>query len=286
MDTRVARTALRLAFVAEFAALLLFGPFAMTIVATAAAVADGLADSSASHRIRGLLVNAATAIIATQAAGFAYATLSGIPDTFTTWPLRAIPLAAAVIAYGFIKALPANFVVPFCTGTPIDRSWMIRALAECQHYVVGASVAAALVELIDGRNWAVLAVVAVPLCFAGRAYGDYVEWLDGKRRRRQAMESLDYGVCAVDNDCRVTLWNAAMAVLANCPPEIAVGRPLIDVLPALSKTERSARHERNPWPRRSITQRHSESRGVGVDRDQDAARQGCARCRRGDAAVA
>jgi diguanylate cyclase (GGDEF)-like protein len=237
VDTRVARIALRLAFVAEFAALLLFGPLAMTIVATLAAVADGLADSSGSHRTRGLLVNVATAIMATQGAGFAYAMLSGTPDAFTTWPLHAIPLAAAVVAYGFLKAMPANFVVPFCTGTPIDRSWMIRALGECQHYVVGASIAAALAELVDGHRWAVLAVVAVPLCFAGRAYGDYVEWLDGKRRRRQAMESLDYGVCAVDNDCRVTLWNAAMATLANRPPDVAVGRPLLDVVPALSKTD-------------------------------------------------
>jgi diguanylate cyclase (GGDEF)-like protein len=237
VDTRVARITLRLAFVAEFAALLLVGPLAMTIVATLAAMAEGLADSSASHRIRGLLVNVATAIMATQAAGFAYATLSGIPDLFTAWPLRAIPLAAAVVAYGFMKAVPANFVVPFCIGTPIDRSWMIRALGECQHYVVGASVAAALAELIDGHRWAVLAVVAVPLWFAGRAYGDYDEWLDGKHRRRRAMESLDYGVCAVDNDCRVTLWNVAMAALANCPADVAVGRPLLDVVPALAKTD-------------------------------------------------
>ena len=86
MDTRVARIALRLAFVAEFAALLLFGPLAMTIVATLAAVADGLADSSGSHRVRGLLLNVATAIIATQAAGFAYVTLSGIPVWFHQGP--------------------------------------------------------------------------------------------------------------------------------------------------------------------------------------------------------
>ena len=40
--------------------------------------------------------------------------------------------------------------------------------------MVGASVAAALVEAIEHRMWAVLPVAAASLFFAYRAYADYV----------------------------------------------------------------------------------------------------------------
>ena len=227
---------MRLAFVAEFAALLLVNPLAMTVVATAAAVAGAMIDLPRAQRTRRLIVNVAIAIAATQAAGFAYGQYVGL-EALATWPLRAIPLAAAVVAYSVVMAVSADVVVPFCAGRPIPRSWLMGVFSECQRHVIGASVAIAFVELVDRRSWAILAVVAVPMFFAGRAYGDYVDWIDGKRRRRQIMESLAYGVCVVDKDGRVTLWNDAVAALLNCPQEHAVGRFLFDVVPVLGKTD-------------------------------------------------
>ena len=55
--------------------------------------------------------------------------------------------------------------------------------------MVGASVAAGLVEVIDHRMWAVLPVVAASLFFAYRTYADYVIRLEDEHRRREVIDS-------------------------------------------------------------------------------------------------
>ena len=68
-----------------------------------------------------------------------------------------------------------------------------------------------------------LAVAALPLYFAYRAYADYVRRLEDEHHRREVIESLDEGMSVVDGDGRVTLWNDALERIVGCPRERALG---------------------------------------------------------------
>ena len=120
---------------------------------------------------------------------------------------------------------------------PVDRSWPKSVLRGCPTYCIGASIGVGLVEVIDHRMWEVLPVAAVPLYFAYRAYSASVNRLEEERRRREVIESLDEGMAVVDSNGLVTLWNDALERILGCPRERALGRPIVDAAPALSKTD-------------------------------------------------
>src|SRR6267378_1943375 len=85
-------------FVIDFISLLLLGPDATMLVATAGTITEGLTDPARVLPIRRMLVNTATVIGATQAAGAAYRALGGTLGQFT-WPAEGAPIAAAIVAY-------------------------------------------------------------------------------------------------------------------------------------------------------------------------------------------
>src|SRR5258707_9572560 len=64
------QAAMRLSFVSDLGALLLFGPVAMTLVATISVITRALTGSPRSHPIRRAVLDVVTAVGATQAAGF------------------------------------------------------------------------------------------------------------------------------------------------------------------------------------------------------------------------
>src|SRR5713101_1357954 len=64
-------------FVIDFASLLLLGPNATMLVATAGVVTQKRGDSDSSHPSRRVLLRAATLMVATQAAGSAHRALGG-----------------------------------------------------------------------------------------------------------------------------------------------------------------------------------------------------------------
>ena len=74
-------------FVVDLTTLLLLGPHAMTFVATAGAIMQGLTDREQPHRIRRVIVNVVTVVAAAQAAGLVHQALGGTIGTFT-WPGR------------------------------------------------------------------------------------------------------------------------------------------------------------------------------------------------------
>src|SRR2546422_1249714 len=222
-------------FVIDFSSLLLLGPDATMLVATAGTITEGLTDSARALPIRRMLVNTATVMAATQAAGSAYRALGGTLGHFT-WPAEGAPIVAAVIAYCIVKSASAEILVPLVTRRPINRSWLKSVVRACPTYVIGASVAVGLVEVIDHRAWEVLPV-AVPLYFAYRAYCAHVSRLEEDYRRREVIESLDQGMCVVDVNGLVTLWNDALERILDCRRERALGRSLAGALPALARTE-------------------------------------------------
>ena len=222
--------------VIDFVALLLLGPYAMTLVAIAGTVAQGLSDSKHAHPFRRMLLHASTVIVATQAAGLAHLVLGGTIGHFT-WPGQGIPIAAAVVAYCFVRYLLAEGIAPIVTRQPVNPLWLNAMLQGCPTYFIGATLGVGLVEVIDHRNWAVGAVAAVPLYFAYRAYAAHVGRLDEQHRHREVIEALDHGMSVVDNNGQVILWDGGLEHILGCPRERALGRSLVSAVPVLGKTE-------------------------------------------------
>ena len=139
-----------LSFVIDFTSLLLLGPNATMLVATAGTVTQRLTDSQHTHPTRRMFLNAATVLAAIQAAGMAYRTLGGTMGHFM-WPWQGIPTAAAVLAYCVVKSASAEIIVPLFTRQPVHRSWPKSILRGCPGYFIGASLAVGLVEMVDHR---------------------------------------------------------------------------------------------------------------------------------------
>jgi diguanylate cyclase (GGDEF)-like protein/PAS domain S-box-containing protein len=224
-----------LPFIIDFASLLILGPNATMLVATAGTVTQGLADSQPQPRRR-MLLNGAAVMVATQAAGLAHRALGGTLGHFI-WPVQGVPIAAAVVAYCFVKSALAEVIVPLCTRQPVNRSWPKSLLHGSPNYFIGASLAVGIAEVIDRRYWEVLPVAALPLYFGYRAYCAHVNRLEEEHRRREVVESLDQGMSVVDSEGRVTLWNDAVERILGCPREQAMGRSLVSAVPVLAKTE-------------------------------------------------
>src|SRR6266550_6780462 len=108
------RATMPLSFVIDFTSLLLLGPHATMLVATAGTVTQRLADPERSHPSRRMLLNAATVTVATQAAGLAHRALGGTIGHFM-WPAQGVPIAAAVVVYCLVKSASAEIIVPFLT---------------------------------------------------------------------------------------------------------------------------------------------------------------------------
>ena len=228
--------AMPLSFVVEFTSLLILGPNATMIVATAGTVTQRLTDSQRPHASRRMLLNTATVLAATQAAGFAHRALGGTLGHFV-WPVQGVPIAAAVLVYCFVKSASAEIIVPFCTKQPVNRSWPKSILRGCPSYCIGASIAVGFVEVIDHRMWEVLPVAAVPLYFVYRAYEAHVSHLEEERRLREAIASLDHGMAIVDNAGLVTLWNDGLERMLGCPRARALGRSPVWAMPVLAQTD-------------------------------------------------
>jgi diguanylate cyclase (GGDEF)-like protein/PAS domain S-box-containing protein len=219
-------------FVIDFTALLLGGSVAATLVATFGAVLRGLAESQR----RQIAVNVVTAIAATQAAGFVHSWLGGTTGHFE-WPWQALPIAAAAVAYCLVRYASIECVVPFLTRQSVNRQWLQSVARDAPDYILGAVISVLIVTAIDHQMWGLMLVATVPLVFVYRVYFRHLDRLERERRHRDVIESLDQGICIVDNDGRVVLWNDALQRMVECPRDRAVGRSLDAALPVLGETE-------------------------------------------------
>jgi diguanylate cyclase (GGDEF)-like protein len=93
-----------------------------------------------------------------------------------------------------------------------------------------------LAEAVGRGYWGLLAVAALPLYFAHRAYCGYLEASDESRHRHEVLDALQ-GIAFVNSSGEVTLWSNALERLLLCPRERALGRSLIAAVPSLGGTE-------------------------------------------------
>jgi diguanylate cyclase (GGDEF)-like protein/PAS domain S-box-containing protein len=227
------------AFVVVFAGVMLFDLRAAASIAAAAALTPGLVTRRASPAQS--LIDTAVAILAVQAAGLAHATIAALTPRLFLWPWLAVPIVGAVLAYYFTQAVLGDVLVPYVRRQGLNRSWPKHALAGYPLHLIGGGIAAVVVEIIDHRLWSMAPVLAVLLVLAYRLYGDYVDRLQEEHRRREVIDHVQQGMSVLDRDGRVTVWEDALARIVNCSSNQALGRPLVDAVPALAHTE-LARH--------------------------------------------
>jgi diguanylate cyclase (GGDEF)-like protein/PAS domain S-box-containing protein len=226
--------ALRLAFLIEYTSLAIFGPNPAMVVAVCGVLTRELCEPARRPVPWQRLRNAATVLIGVQAAGAAYLATGGVFGVFS-WPWQALPVAAGVLAYGVVAS--ASPLIAF--GPAALKAWRRwpRLFAQgCPTHIVGVSVAAALAELVTREAWAILVVAAAPLGLAWRVYADHTHRLERERRRSEAMDLLQEGVCAIDRAGIVTAWNDALERLLECPRDAAIGHSLTAAVPALAHT--------------------------------------------------
>jgi diguanylate cyclase (GGDEF)-like protein/PAS domain S-box-containing protein len=224
-----------LAFVIHFASLLMFGPHVTMIVIAAGVATHVLADSQRTRPLDRTLVNAATTMVSIQLAGLVHGVLGGTHGYFV-WPWQGVPIGFAVATYAIVHSAVAGMIVPLVTRQPINRWWPSSVIRDCPHHVIGAGLAVGLIEIIDHELWEILPVAALPLFFAHRAYCSHVSQIEYEHRSQEAIESLDQGIAALDGRGFVTLWNHALERMVNCSREHALGRTLLDSVPALQNS--------------------------------------------------
>ena len=226
---------MRPSFLLVFAALLSFDANVAAAVAAISALMP-LLTAGRSTAVAQAFIDAAVVVFATLAAGATqdlFAVFAGSLD----WPWRAVPLAASVVVYVALAGALTELAIPMLRRQPVDPSWPNVVLRGCPLYLVGASLAATLVVLIQQQMWTVLPVAAVSTLLAGRVYADYVDRLAEAHRRREVLDFLEQGMTVVDANGCVTLWNDAVERLLGCSRNDALGRRLEQVVPALSRTE-------------------------------------------------
>jgi diguanylate cyclase (GGDEF)-like protein/PAS domain S-box-containing protein len=232
---RADRTMMPPAFVVIFAALILLGGNAATSVAVAAALTAAILPAPVSRR--DLIVDLTIAVAAVQGAHQAHQWMGRLSARAVVWPWMAVAIAAAVVAYHVIAGGVARIAVPFVTRKPIDRSWLRRPLSGLPMYLLGASAAVILVQVIEGRMWDLAAVVAAAMFCAYWIYADYVHRLEEAHRRREVLGFLEQGMSVLDANGRVTLWNDALERIFSVSRSHALGRQLTDLMPALARTD-------------------------------------------------
>ena len=222
-------------FVVVMTTVLLLGRDAALLVATGAVGMATLIDSQPSRRLWSIVEQTGRVLAATFAAGFAHLLLGGTLGGFV-WPFQALPIAAAVVAYCMVACAIADVAVPLLTKQPPGRSCHHRLIEGLPNYVIGAAIAVAVAEIIDRGAWTIAPIAVVPMFFLYRAHNANVGRVNDEQRRREVVESVEQGMVVVDRAGRITLWDEALDSILGCPRNHALGRLLLDVVPALAKS--------------------------------------------------
>jgi len=222
-------------FVVDIAALLVLGGGAALAVATVGIVTRWIADADRARPWRTTLTNAAGILLATEAAALVYTALGGAMGHFA-WPAAGLPIAAAVAVYCSVRGGLSEVALPLLARRGLNRSWPVAILGNAPYYVVGATVAAGLIEATNHEAWNVLLVGALPLFCAYRAYCGDVARIEDAYRRREVLASVDHGMAVVNRAGRITLWGDALERLTDVARGRAIGRPPAVAVPALRNT--------------------------------------------------
>ena len=174
------------------------------------------------------------AVAITVTSGLLFNRLVKVPNV-SEWVWQAFVLTATVVAYGAVAAC-VTFASRSIASRSVDRSWMDTTLRDARNGVITASAVALLVHAVSHHQWGLLGFFVLPLYCVVRARHDATLRDQVSEHREAVIESLEEGVCVIDMNGCVTLWNAALEGMLNCPREQAIGRSLAGAVPMLADT--------------------------------------------------
>ena len=148
-----------------------------------------------------------------------------------------MPIATAAVAYCLVQYALKECVVPFVARRPVNLSWPRLVARDFPDFILAAVVSVVVVAAIEHRMWGLLFAAVMPLVFVYRAHFRHLDRLEREQRHHDVIEFLDQGICVLDRNGQITVWNEALQRIVDCPRERALGRTLDAVLPVLSKTE-------------------------------------------------
>jgi diguanylate cyclase (GGDEF)-like protein/PAS domain S-box-containing protein len=232
------RTTMAPSFILTFVAVLMFGPHVAMLVAAMSAVSAAFLLSDDGSPSTHSLISAAMPVLAAQAAGHTFQSLSiAFAAAVNVWPWHGALIATAVVVYVLVHGGLVQFALPLLTSQKPGRSWLQNPFRGCSIHLVGATVAAGLAVVIDARLWEVLPVAVGSLFFAYQTYSDYVNRLEEEHHRCEVLAFLEDGMSVVGRDGRVTVWNSALDRMLGCSRERALGHAVDLAVPALGRTD-------------------------------------------------
>src|ERR1700732_3693192 len=140
LPTTKNRATLSVAFVIDFASLLLFGPPLAILVSASGVMMQSTVKVAHRNPLHRTLFNVAALILTVQVAGVVYAALGGTTGRLV-WPAGSPALVAAVVAYFLVNTWSIAIAIALSTNQPIRRVWKQNFLWGAPSYFVGAAVA-------------------------------------------------------------------------------------------------------------------------------------------------
>lgn len=204
MPLGVGSSCISLSYVVDFTALLLLGPAAAMLIATASACAQCTFRMNERNAAYKTIFSMATLALTVAAAGATYRSFGGTHGDLSA-PLQ--PLMAAAMTYFLVNSLAVAAAFALATRRRILTVWHDNFLWSITSYVVGAVAAGIAVELFNraGHWQTVLAII--PLCLTYRTYRIYLTRIAEEQRRvaewtqlhRESTEVLARAIQAKDN---------------------------------------------------------------------------------------
>src|SRR5688572_13593114 len=216
-------------FSTQFGTLLVAGPLFATLVA-----GIGVAIRIARHQSDPRALSTWTPVIAAVTSGLLFNWLVAMPNIFE-WVWQACVVTATVVLYCAVTAGVA-YLTRSSTSRPVDETWKETTLRDARNSLMAASAVALLVHAATHHHWEPLVFLLLPVYCVFRAVYDATLTDEVSEHRELVIESLEEGVCVVDMNGHVTMWNAALERMLNCPREQAVGRSLAGAVPMLTDT--------------------------------------------------
>jgi diguanylate cyclase (GGDEF)-like protein/PAS domain S-box-containing protein len=235
LPTTKNRATLSVSFVLDFMSLLLLGPHQAMLIAAIGALMQSKIRIAGPNPLHRVLFNVATLVVTVQGTGLIYRLAGGTLGALV-WPQDAPALVAATIAYFLINSGSIAIAVALSTYQPLRRVWQENFLWGAPSFFIGAAMAALLTELVGRQLWTMLPVAGVPVYLTYRAYSAFASRLEDEHRHREVIESLNEGMAVVHADGRIGLWNDALERILGIARGEALGRTLLQAVPALAQT--------------------------------------------------
>ncbi len=217
-------------FSVQFGALLVLGVVPATLIAALGTAVQRVKELG----FRGTVVPTATVTVAALASGLVFTWLSRFPNE-RVMAGEALVVAATVATYCVVIG-GLTFLSRSLASGSVDRSWMSTAFNDLRNCVIVASATVLVVHALSGHRWDLLSFVLLPLYFVANALRDVRRGEKTSSHREAIINSLEEGVCVVNLEGRITLWNAALEKMLNCPRSQAIGRTFGEAVPVLAET--------------------------------------------------